>query len=396
MSFHANFSRFFKKTCLFITVFAVLKIMVFPQLTAIAAQSPNSDSPNDFTVWCNAILVLGSAFCASIFWWRREKAKEQTFNSRTPGRQTAVKEDYRKPRPQQKSKTVSERNEIEVDADFANWMRTNLDKKPINKSASSVQQTNSATVSSANNSAKQKAAPVFQIPAANPITPLPFLEDEFLLEAAEQVQDFDATEEERELALNVLSVCKSSISAEALATVAHYDESSRLRIAALEALGAFDHESIFEPVLLTCTDPAREVRAAGARVLTRLNINRGEAFNRIVDSGDSERLRLAAMACVDAGLANHAFDRLLHEDEKQSNEAFAIIRLLAAAEQFAPIFNNIANASNVQSRLATIQALRTLKPIRILPELLELIAKNNLPAEVRKAAAELIDELKTR
>lgn len=403
---HPLFSiTFAGKICFLIFWTAILPAAVAAQMTTSAAQSPKSESSEDFTIWYIAALVLGAAFCASVFWLRREKAKEPVPARRNQHARKNV-EAVRKPRLQTGAAVnvyEPERSEINVDADVANWISQNINQRNApfnksNKSGSSFDSKTAAVVLTNDDKLNQKTrdTPVFQLSATPPpIVPLPASADEFLLEAIEQIQDFDATEEERETAVNVLSAFKSRNAVEALTTVAHYDESSRLRISALDSLGAFDHESVFEPILLTCADPAREVRAAAARALTRLSVNRGDALTRIVESGDPERLRLSAMACQDTGLASHAFNRLMHDDRNLAQEAFAMIRLLVAAGDFTAIINTITQPKDINISLATIEALRTLKPTKILPALYELTAKPNLPAEVNKALDDLIDKLIT-
>ncbi|MEO6051318.1 MAG: hypothetical protein ABIP78_08305 [Pyrinomonadaceae bacterium] len=66
-------------------------------------------------------------------------------------------------------------------------------------------------------------------------------------------------------------------SVEALSQIALYDLSSNLRSKAVATLTDFDHESVFEAILLACADPTREVRAASARGVFRLNFDRADA-----------------------------------------------------------------------------------------------------------------------
>jgi HEAT repeat protein len=188
---------------------------------------------------------------------------------------------------------------------------------------------------------------------------------------------------------------KSGNAVEALTQVAHYDESSRLRITALSGLGEFDHESVFEPVLLTCADPAREVRAAAARTFARLSVNRAQAYTRIAESEDPERLRLASMVCIDAGLAKHTLARLSHPDSERANEAFAMMRLLVAAEQFAPITESISSSEDDKASLIMIKALQIVKPSKMVPALYNLTTVNGVSAEVKRAISELVAELST-
>ncbi len=73
-----------------------------------------------------------------------------------------------------------------------------------------------------------------------------------------------------------------------------YDISSNLRSKAVSVLADFDHESVFETVLLCCADPTREVRAAAARALFNLSFERSDSWARIAQCDDEFRMVQAA------------------------------------------------------------------------------------------------------
>ena len=101
------------------------------------------------------------------------------------------------------------------------------------------------------------------------IDDLPVSEDEGLLAAIDEVQDdSDADSEFRAIALRVLAGFKTRNSIDALSQIALYDLSTTLRAKAVGMLADFDHQSVFEAIVLSCADPSREVRAAGARALS--------------------------------------------------------------------------------------------------------------------------------
>lgn len=378
-------SRLSRKWCVVFSVFAVLTLVVLVQMTTSAAQSPNSAAQDDFTVWYVAIAVLGAAFCASLFWWRREKTKEEVVTHReTVHAGIGIKTEERPRRRPPAGEIATDFSKVKVET--PSWIRESLNNQQ-------TLSTNSANGHAApkNNGRELPVFEMIDLPVQ--ATPLPTSGESVLFEAVEKLQQLGADEDEREAAVTVLSAFRTVNAVEALEQVAQYDESTRIRIGALNALGTFDHESVFEPILLACADISREVRAAAARILTRLSVDRAAAFNRIIASGDTERLRLAAMACTDAGFANHAFDRLLHQDRKVVNEAFAIVRLLVAAGDYKPITNTITHPHDIYVRLATIQALRTIKPLKMLPALYELTAKEKMPDEIREELEKLNEEL---
>ena len=393
MSLRQKSSLLSKKSFFLLTVFAMLNNSVFAHLASSVSQFSNSSNQNNFTTGYVLILVFGAFFCASIFWWRREKSKDEILERRSSLIKGKAKNgNERKLRPQS-TKIGNERNETEVSADVATWIQNNIDN---NKQSSDARQERLRRSINPAALALGKSALVFQLPPSpSPIVPLPISNDKSLLDAIEQIQHFNAAEENREAALSILIAFKSGNAVEALTQVAHYDESSRLRIIALSGLGEFDHESVFEPVLLTCADPAREVRAAAARTFARLSVNRAEAYTRIVESEDPERLRLASMVCIDAGLAKHSLSRLAHHDSQQANDAFAMMRLLVAAGQFAPITEAISNSQDDKASLIMIKALQVVKPSKMIPALYNLTTVNGVSAEVKRALGELVAELST-
>lgn len=380
-----------KKTLLLATGFATLDNRVFAQMTCLAAHSHNLSAPSELAIWYVVFLILGTTFCASIFWWRREKDKDDTSKLPSSNNKNKIKDSSARRLRSRKSPDMADQNDGEINANLTTWIQNNID----NKNATGYQQQELLNRQSNNSSVtRAQTASLFRIPdALAPIDPLPISSDESLLDAIEQIQDFDVTEDKRETAINVLLTFKSQNAVEALTQVAHYDESARLRIAALNGLGEFDHESVFEPVLLTCADPAREVRAAAARTFARLTLNRAEAYTRIVESEDPERLRLASMACVEAGMATHALARLAHYDNQQANDAFAMVRLLVAAGEFVPIIKAISDTQDVRLSLIMIKALRAIRPIRMLPALYYLTDNSTLSAELKTALYELVAEI---
>jgi hypothetical protein len=98
------------------------------------------------------------------------------------------------------------------------------------------------------------------------IKPLDESGDEGLLAAIDEMHDdSDADSDIRMIALHVLAGSKSSNAVEELSQIALYDLSTTLRAKAVGMLADFDHESVFETIVLACADPSREVRSAVPR-----------------------------------------------------------------------------------------------------------------------------------
>lgn len=372
----------------------------FGQLTTSAAQSSDAATSSDgFTFLSIALALLSASFVASIFWWRREKVKTAELPRRAPSKKPALTHENKFARDKQAANANSQM-EIEVDDEMAAWVQNNLNNRRSSAEAKTevkieppANSTHKTSAASPVETAPQSIPHFAALKSPSPLVPLPLMDDEALLEAVELVQDFDASEIERQTAISILSTFKSRNAAEALAGVALYDESPFIRIEALNMLGEFNHESTFEPILLACADPAREVRAAAARGLSRLNINRAEAYARVIASDDPERLRLASLGCREAGLAKYSFDRLIAADKQQSDEAFAVLSLIVAAGDFALVVKTLLHHADINVKLATIQALHALKPSKHLPELYEITANENLPVEIRRALDSLVDVL---
>ncbi len=393
ISLHQKVLQFTERPIFLVTTIAVFDKSVFAQLASSVTQSSNILNHNNFTDRYFFVFSFGLFFCASIFWWRREKSREETLERRSSLLKGKAKKGNEPKLSSQKAKSAGDKTETEANADVASWIQNKFENS--NQTGGELQETLRKT-NHQGSLVLEKITPDFQLPPSpSPLVPLPISKDEALLDAIKQIQPFNASEEERESAISVLISFKSSNSVEALTQVAHYDESARLRIAALCGLGEFDHESVFEPVLLTCADPAREVRASAAKNYARLSVNRAEAYTRIVESKDSERLRLASMVCIDAGLAKHLLTRLSHLDRQQVNDAFAMVRLLAAAGQFNLITDAINNPQDIKAGLIMIKALQVIKPIRMLPALYHLTTLTDVSPEIKKALNEIIEEMST-
>lgn len=220
---------------------------------------------------------------------------------------------------------------------------------------------------------------------------LPMSEDPSLLSAVEQAgEEFEDDEAIREIAVRILSAFKTRNSVEALSQLALYDLSSNLRSKAVTSLTEFDHESVFEAMLLACADPTREVRAAAARGLFRLNFDRADAWKRIIETGDEFRMRHAARAAIEAGIAAKSFDRLVHEDLKVAYEAFALVALLIKSGETNEIFETIRNHRDERVKYALLHVLRMHKDERVVPQLRELQRDESVPSEIGSRVHEVI------
>ena len=214
-----------------------------------------------------------------------------------------------------------------------------------------------------------------------------WLEDDSLTEALERLRSVDV--EARVMAAQTLAQYQVQRSVEALASMSACDHEPAVRAAAVSSLGAIDHESVFAPVLMALADEAREVRAAAARALSRLSFDRADAYVRVLDAADAETMRGVAQACVKAGLAAQALDRLTSEDRRQAYEAFALLALVVRGGETALVLEAVAGHKNHEVRLAAIKLLcMTGRQPELVEPFQRLADRAAMPGKVRAALLE--------
>ncbi len=211
------------------------------------------------------------------------------------------------------------------------------------------------------------------------------------MSAIEQVhEEYEDDIEVRELALRILAKFRKRNSIEALSQIVLYDVASQLRSKAVTILAEFDHESVFDTVLLACADPTREVRAAAARALFQLTFDRGEAWTRLAWCEDNFKIIQSARAAIESNLVERSIDRLVHKDEKYAYEAFALIALLVKAGETKEIFEVIENHTDRIVKLAILRTLKVLRDETVLPDLYSFVERNSLNEELSFVANEVI------
>lgn len=226
---------------------------------------------------------------------------------------------------------------------------------------------------------------------ARPFSLLPLSNDEALMSAIEQTQDeYEEDEAVRELAVRILARFKTRNSVESLAQVALYDLSSNLRSKAVSILADFDHESVFETILLCCADPTREVRAAAARGLFRLSFDRADAWTRISETNDEFRMVQAARAAMEADLVLRSLDRLAHQDHKIAYEAFTLLALMIKTGETTAIFEALNAHRDDNVRLAFVKVIEVVGDERVIPDLEKMCNQLMLSKEIKNRIDEVI------
>lgn len=235
-------------------------------------------------------------------------------------------------------------------------------------------------------------AKISQLELARPYSLLPISNDDALMSAIEQTQDeFEEDETVRELAVRILARFKTRNSVESLSQVALYDLSSNLRSKAVSILADFDHESVFETILLACADPTREVRAAAARGLFRLSFDRADAWTRIAETRDEFRMRQAARSAMEADLVMRSLDRLVHQDQKIAYEALTLLSLIIRTDEAEKVFSVVENHRDENVKLAFVKVLEIVRDERVLPRLEAMLDRTDLSKELRDRVTDLID-----
>lgn len=226
--------------------------------------------------------------------------------------------------------------------------------------------------------------------------PLQISNAKALLDAIDQANP-DVTEDEsvRDVSIKVLAAFRTWNSVDALSQMALYDLSASLRAKAVTVLADFDHESVFEAILLCCADPTREVRAAAARALFRLNFDRSGAWKRIIETKDEFRMRQAVRAAVESGIATKSFERLVHEDLKVAYEAFTLVALMIRAGEYNEIFDSIRSHKDERVKYALLHVLKAIKDERSLDGLYELIREGSCSKVVLDRASDVVKSLKS-
>ena len=213
-------------------------------------------------------------------------------------------------------------------------------------------------------------------------------EDDVLLGLLTKLEGSD--DAERAQVVRDLGTHRAQRSVEALCSTALNDTDASVRAAAVAALGAIDHESVFAPVLIALADDTREVRASAARTLSSLHFDRAEAYTRVMRNADLKTLRDFARACVTTGIAAQAVDRLASEDRRHAHEAFALFSVLAKAGEIQPILDTIEKHREIPVQLAAVRVLGSAADSAAAPRLRELVAGESMPEDVRTAILELL------
>jgi hypothetical protein len=395
MKFNLSFHKI--KFCLINFAFVILLSSVEIQAQMPSIRVPVTEEPDaaeDYTWWYAMLFILVLGLVGTIFWRMNAKKALQVSSKKAAKKSGAKRGD----------------GSFDVDKELE-WFRknqklmggkgkssrTNGGNLPQNKSTSNGNRVNAQAKTEDAIEKSPLDLPIFsiqKIQPARPFAPLPMSNDEALMSAIEQThEEFEDDEEIRELSVKILTAFKTRNSVEALSEVALYDLSSNLRSKAVTILSEFDHESVFETILLACADPTREVKAAAARSLFRLSFDRANAWTRIAQSDEEGRIRQIARAAIEADLVERSLDRLVHEDHKIAQEAAAFTALMIKSGETKEVFNALVKHKKMNLRKAILHVIKITKDQKALEGLYSLLEQKNLPLELQEEVDKTIEEM---
>lgn len=399
--------NFLRKTngILSFTIFSFI-LFVFQISAQVKIVTPGRSKPvEDYTWWYVMIAALFAGLGGAIFWYFKDKkAKQEQVQQEKENRnkKSSSMEDvdfdselewYRK------NKNIVDKNSKKKIQSKQKLAKSPAKAKIINIKNDELEQ---ESLSDEDFNKKLEKLQFVQLPISRfdklepskPFDQLSVSNDEALLSAIEQTQDeYEEDEDVRDLAVRILAHFKTKNSVEALSQVALYDLSSHLRSKAIGILADFDHESVFETMLLSCADPTREVKAAAARGLFKLSFDRADCWMRIAESNDEFRMRHAARAAIAGDLVNRSIDRIVHNDKKIAHEVASLIFLLIRAGETDEIFNALENHPNQNVRKAILHVIRISKEHKSLDGLYHLLEKKDLNEEMRVEIDKLVEEI---
>ncbi|MGI9056226.1 MAG: HEAT repeat domain-containing protein [Pyrinomonadaceae bacterium] len=371
---------------------------VFSQPKLVVPARDKYEAAEDNTWWYVMIFLLVAGLGGAIYWYLKDKKSKQD------EKELAVR---------RKKQLSANDNAVDFDSELE-WYRKHknvVNRRSAQRPAKKVSKiSNPAGIIGFNNTQgsqenfekKLENLQFSQLPIsrferlamARPFRHLPISNDDALLSAIEQTQDeFEEDESVRELAVRILARFETKNSVESLSQVALYDLSSTLRSKAVGILSDFDHESVFETLLLACADPTREVRAAAARGIFRLNFDRADCWMRIAESNDEFRMRHAARAAIAGELVERSFIRLVGNDEKAAFEVMALIVLLIKSGETKEVFEALENHPNQNIRKAILHILKITKEHNALEGLYNLLESDKLSEESRLEIDKLVEEI---
>src|ERR1041384_6153673 len=152
--------------------------------------------------------------------------------------------------------------------------------------------------------------------------------------------------------------------------------------------------SHFDQIAELLDDPSAAVREKAVRDLYELDADRAATLvNDALRDGSPEERRRIGSALADSGLLYEAIDDLMAENHEHCYSAFSLLFLVAKAGLVAPLSSVIEKNPSLDLSLAVIRLLASSGEPEVAATLERLASNTELPAELRTAAAESVNQL---
>ncbi|MBA2703067.1 MAG: HEAT repeat domain-containing protein [Blastocatellia bacterium] len=150
----------------------------------------------------------------------------------------------------------------------------------------------------------------------------------------------------------------------------------------------------FHRIAKSLDDSSSEARSAIVRVLYDLDPDRAASFfNLALRESSLEDRRLLGAALAGSGLVNKAIQDLMGDSYENSYGAFSLLFLVAKAGEFQSLMQVIENHPSIELRVAVIRLLGSSGEPEVAPTFSRLAMSRSVPAEVRSAAMEAINQI---
>jgi hypothetical protein len=381
-------------------------LFISASAATISAQKPNVpgakqvvDTSGDMPWLTIALVVIGVVAVGFLIWRRMSSSSDSSapgYDRRRGGRRSTDNEDGHVDAAMEFEWFRKKTRKASSEADSRDRTNRSAPKRSSANGAESRGVGNLPDLSSRQFQERMKELQYAHLPIhsfvkladARPYDQLPISSDPSLLDAIEQAnEEFEEDEAIRELAVKILAAFKTRNSVEALSQIALYDLSVTVRSKAIATLTEFDHESVFETILLACADPTLEVRAVAARGLFRLSFDRADAWKRLLATDDKFKMTQAVRAATEAGIVQKSFDRLINDDMRAAYEAFALTSLVVRSGEAGMVFDAIRDHRDERVKLALLHVLRVMRDDDTLKYLDTYLTENKMPVDVANQIA---------
>ena len=152
----------------------------------------------------------------------------------------------------------------------------------------------------------------------------------------------------------------------------------------------------FEQMAELLDDPSAEVRQKAVRDLYEMDPDQAATLvNNALRDGLPEERRRIGSALADSGLLFEAIDDLMAENHESCYGAFSLLFLVAKAGVVEPLSTVIEKHPSLDLRLAVIRLLATSGEPGVVSTLQRLASNDTLAPELRSAAAESANQLRS-